>query len=147
VASTVDRYLAVGVPAAKLGIGLGFYGTCWKGASQPRVAQTTTTARVGNDNNMSYATILSSYYEGTAKRWDAAAGVPYLTFSSPKGPNGCNFVSYEDEQSIAAKGDFARARGLGGAIVWTIAEGHLPAAPLGSRDPLLAAAARSFLAQ
>jgi chitinase len=147
VASTVDRYLAVGVPAAKLGIGLGFYGTCWKGATQPRVAQTTTTARVGNDNNMSYAHIMSSYYDGTARRWDAAAGVPYLTFSSPKGPNGCNLVSYEDEQSIAAKGDFARARGLGGAIVWTIAEGHLPSAPVGSRDPLLAAAARSFLAQ
>lgn len=146
VASTVDRYLAVGVPAAKLGIGLGFYGTCWKGATQPRVAQSTTTSRVGSDNNMSYANIMSSYYDATARRWDAAAAVPYLTFSSPKGPNGCNMVSYEDEQSIAAKGDFARARGLGGAIVWTIAEGHLPSAPVGSRDPLLAAAARSFLA-
>jgi chitinase len=146
VASTVDRYLSVGVPAGKLGIGLGFYGTCWKGATQARVAQTTTTARVGNDNNMSYANIMSSYYDGTARRWDAAAGVPYLTFSTPTGPNGCNFVSYEDEQSIAAKGDFARARGLGGAIVWTIAEGHLPGAPAGSRDPLLAAAARAFLA-
>jgi spore germination protein YaaH len=147
VESTVDRYLSVGVPAAKLGIGLGFYGTCWKGAYQARVSQSTTTSRVGNDNNMSYANIMASYYDGAARRWDAAAGVPYLTFSSPKGPNGCNFVSYEDEQSIAAKGDFARARGLGGAIVWTIAEGHLASAPIGSRDPLLAAAARAFLAQ
>lgn len=147
VASTVDRFLAVGVPAAKLGIGLGFYGTCWKGAYQPRVAQSTGTAVLAGDNAMSYANIMASYHDAAARRWDAAAGVPYLTFSSPRGPKGCNFISYEDEQSIAAKGEFARSRGLGGAIVWTIGQGHITTAPAGSRDPLLAATARSFLAQ
>lgn len=58
---------------------------------------------------------------------------------------GCG--SYENEQSIAAKGDYARSQGLGGTIIWTIGQGHLPAAPVGSRDPLLAAAHQAVLAQ
>ncbi|HEU0012851.1 MAG TPA: glycosyl hydrolase family 18 protein [Longimicrobium sp.] len=147
IASTVQRYLSVGVPAGKLGMGLGMYGSCWKGAYQPRAAQSSTTSKVGDDNNMTYAKIMASYYDGSARRWDAAAGVPYLTFSAPRGPLACNYVSYEDEQSIAAKGEYARATGLGGTIVWTIAGGHLPTAPLGSRDPLLRAAHQAFLAQ
>ena len=32
IASSAQTYRNVGVPAAKLGIGIGFYGTCWRGA-------------------------------------------------------------------------------------------------------------------
>ena len=147
ISSTVDRYTAVGVPVSKLGMGLGFYGSCWKGTQHPREAQSTGTAWVAGDNAMSYANIMALYYDGNARRWDTAAAVPYLTFSAPKGPKGCTFVSYEDEQSIAAKGQFARARGLGGTIIWTINQGHLSSAPAGSRDPLLKATHQAFLAQ
>jgi GH18 family chitinase len=147
ISSTVQRYLGVGVPAAKLGIGMGFYGACWKNNYGPREQQNAGTALVAEDNVMSYANIMAHYYDASAYRWDAAAGAPYLTFSAPKGPQGCNFISYENEQSIAAKGDYARSQGLGGTIIWTIGQGHLPGAPLGSRDPLLAAAHQAFLAQ
>ncbi|HEX8394205.1 MAG TPA: glycosyl hydrolase family 18 protein [Longimicrobium sp.] len=147
VSSTVARYLSVGVPAAKLGIGLGFYGSCWKNVYEPRTQQTSTTAFSAGDNTMSYSNIMSLYHDPAAYRWDAAAGVPYLTFATAKGPQGCNFISYENEQSIAAKGEFARGKGLGGTIVWTIGQGHISTAPLGSRDPLLAAARQAFLPQ
>ena len=48
-------------------------------------------------------------------------------------------MSYEDEQSVAAKATWVRAQGLGGTIVWTIAQQHFPSAP-SNRDPLLRAA-------
>ena len=49
-------------------------------------------------------------------------------------------VSYEDEQSIAEKGGYIKSTGLGGAMIWTIGQGHMPNAPVGSQDPVLKAA-------
>ena len=66
--------------------------------------------------------------------------MPYLSHESPAGPAGCSFVSYEDQESIRAKGALVRELGLGGAMVWTTAQGHVGSAPAGARDPLLRAA-------
>ncbi|HUQ83658.1 MAG TPA: glycosyl hydrolase family 18 protein [Gemmatimonadaceae bacterium] len=140
IASSAQAYRNVGVPAAKLGIGLGFYGTCWRGATGPRQAIGSGVTLVASDNTMSYANIMASYYDASTRQWDALAKVPYLSFATPKGPQQCNFVSYDDEQSIAEKGAHVKANGLGGAIIWTIAQGHLPNAPVGSQDPVLKAA-------
>jgi chitinase len=141
IASTARAYLATGIPAAKLGIGLGFYGSCWRGVSAMGVPLDGTAARVAaSDNVMSYATIVSQYYTPGAYRWDATARMGYLSFAAPTGPAQCTMVSYEDPQSVTEKGAFVRAQGLGGAIVWTINQGHLPTAPAGQRDPLLRAA-------
>jgi len=77
--------------------------------------------------------------------WDTTALVPYLSSAAPLGADACNFVSYEDEQSIAEKGALVHAQGLGGTIIWTISQGHLADQPLGQRDPLLAAIRAAFL--
>jgi chitinase len=140
IASTAQAYRNVGVPAAKLGIGIGFYGTCWRGATGPRQTIGSAVTLVASDNTMSWANIMSLYYDAAARRWDDLAKVPYLTFSTPKGPSQCNFVSYDDEQSIGEKGAHVKANGLGGAIIWTIGQGHMPNAPVGSQDPVLKAA-------
>lgn len=145
--STVDRYLAVGVPPARLGIGVGFYGSCWRGVTEPRVPLDGRDVSQGNsDNAMSYTNIMRDYYPAATRRFDAAAQVPYLSSPAGAGPQRCNFISYEDAESIAAKGAFVRERGLGGAIVWTINQGHLPDAPAGQRDPLMRAMQGAFLA-
>lgn len=146
VESSIAQYLAVGIPASKLGVGIGFYGSCWRGVTGPRQPLNGAYI-VAGDNVMSYRNIMASYHSATARRWDDAAKATYLTFTTAAGPQGCNFVSYEDEQSIAAKGDYVRASGLGGAIIWTIAQGHLPGAPEGSRDPLLRATYQAIVAQ
>jgi chitinase len=96
------------------------------------------------DSEMSTTTIMSHYYDSAAARFDAVAQVPYLTFDAPTGPAGCTYISYEDEDSIAAKGAWALDRGLGGAIVWTINQAHDPSAPAGQRDALLTAARDAF---
>lgn len=126
------------MPAAKLGIG--FFGTCWRGATGPRQTIGSGVLLVAGDNTMSYTNIMASYYDPNAHRWDDLAKVPYLSFTTAKGPQQCNFVSYDDEQSIGEKGAHVKANGLGGAIICTIGQGHLPNAPVGERDPVLKAA-------
>jgi len=137
--SSVAAYLAAGVPASKLGIGIGFYGLCYSppvtGPDQPLGGATI----LASDGTMSFANIMERYFDPAARRWDDLARVPYLTFDEPRGPEGCTYVSYDDDESIAAKADYVRERGLGGLIEWEINEGHLASAPAGERSPLLLA--------
>jgi chitinase len=142
VASSIAFYRASGVPAARLSMGLAFYGYCWQGVTGPRQSGGSVAA---GDGAMSYAAIATSYATPAAEAWDAAAHVPYLSSAVPLGPAGCNFVSYDDARSIADKGAFARAQGLGGTIIWTIGQGHLGERPAGQRDPLLQAVRAAFL--
>ena len=137
VQSSAARYVAVGVPPAKLGIGLPFYGQCWRGPTGPR--QDVGSGIVAEDNTMSYRNIVANYGFAT-RQWDDVAKAAYLSFPSATGPQGCTFITYEDAQSATEKGAYVRSAGLGGAIVWTIAQGHLPATTAGDRDPVLRAA-------
>jgi len=127
-------FLPTGVPASKLGMGIAFYGYCWQGVTAPNQDGGTIPA---NDGTMSYANIAAHYPVATARVWDALARVPYLSSAAPMGPQNCNFVSYDDAQSIGEKGAYARAQGLGSVIVWTIGQGHVVTLPAGQRDPLL----------
>src|SRR5207253_2746419 len=78
---TVARYVAAGVPAAKLGVGSGFYGECYTSpvtAPNQALGSSTVTA---SDGVMSYRSIVSNYYSAGASHWDTTAMVPYLTLS------------------------------------------------------------------
>lgn len=133
---SVQSYLNAGVPAAKLAAGVGFYGMCWKGITGPGQALTNATL-VADDNVMSFTNIGKLYPARGSYKYDSVAQAPYLSFSKPTGPQGCTFISYENAQSIKAKGQYAIQKGLGGAIVWTINQAHNTSAPIGSRDVLL----------
>ncbi|MBI5489129.1 MAG: hypothetical protein HY905_17470 [Deltaproteobacteria bacterium] len=145
IADSVEAYLAAGVPAAKLGIGIGFYGVCYT----PPVAGPREELRGGRiaaaDVDMSYRNIMTRYFESEAWRWDDEAKSPYLSFVEPKGPMGCGYISYEDARSIAERAAYVKAKGLGGAIVWSIEQGYLPREEEGARDPLMDALAACFL--
>jgi chitinase len=143
--STVSRYLAANVPAAKLGIGIGFYGLCYTSpVTAPDQAWDSTTKLLG-DGTMSYANIMTKYFRADARKWDDLAKVPYLSFTAAQPPDGCTYVSYDDEQSIAEKGAYVKAKGLGGVIQWELNEAYLPSAPAGERNPLLKAIADTVL--
>lgn len=139
--SSAEFYRRSGVRRARLGIGIPFYGTCWRNVTGPRLFGGTL---VASDNVLSYRNIMTSYYTAAARQWDAAASMGYLGSAAPLGPQQCNFLSYDDAQSIAAKGAWLRRQGLGGAIIWTIGQGHIPTLPAGQRDPLLQAIKSSF---
>nr|QRN75765.1 chitinase [Sandaracinus sp.] len=130
---SVSAYRAAGVPATALGIGIGFYGLCWTGVTTPG-QPTEGASLVASDNVMRYAHIAGAYLDApSARRWDATASVPYLSFPDGHGPEGCTYVSYDDAESIAAKVAYAREHGLGALLVWTINQGHLE----DGGDPLL----------
>lgn len=142
---SVDGFLAAGVPAAKLGLGAGFYGLCYTSpVSAPRQALGASTIKA-SDGAMGYATIMGSYWSSGAAKWDAAAKVPYLSFGQATGPEGCSYVSYEDAQSLGEKGAYAKSKKLGGIIVWTINQGYVASAAPGQKNPLLGALKTAFL--
>lgn len=135
--TSVDAWLGAGVPASKLGIGAGFYGLCYTSPiTGPKQDLGTATAS-GDDNSLAYRELLASYITPQARQWDSTAQVPYLSFSAPTGPGACTYLSYTDEQSLAAQADYVKSKGLGGVIVWTINEGHLNSGT--DRDPLMTA--------
>jgi chitinase len=120
--STIAKYLTIHVPAAKLGIGIGGYGTCWPSPiTGPNQALTSSDEHViASDNVMSYTNIMAKYYSASARQWDDVAKVPYLSIPSPTQNPACAFVSYDDPQAIMEKGNYVKAKKLGGTIIWTI---------------------------
>jgi chitinase len=147
---TLSQYLKAGVPAAKLGIGIGFYGQCYSAPAtaplQDTVGRDPNGSRsLDSDNNFSYASIVTEYAAQGERSWDATARVPYLSFPKPVGPGGCTYMSFDDEQSILEKGRFVKENGLGGAILWNINQGYIPGHT--PANPLLEATRRAFLEQ
>jgi chitinase len=140
----VKAFEKAGVPAAKLGVGIGFYGTCWSGGVDGPREPIGTSYVASDDNEMTFATIMSNYYNDRNYHYDKAAQAPYLSFDSPTGSHGCTFVSYEDERSVAAKGAYATAQGLGAEIIWTINQGHQTDVSASKADQLLDAVHQSF---
>lgn len=141
--SSVQAYLKAGVPAAKLGIGIGFYGA-YTGVTGPGQANPVLKA---DDNDMSYANIVTDYLGRSTAHWDATAAQPYLSNAAGMGPLGCTYITYEDPRTMAAKAAYVRRLGLGGVIIWNINEGYLPAGSAvaaGSRDPLMDAVRVEF---
>jgi len=142
----VNAFRDAGVPAAKIGVGIGFYGSCWSPSVTGPLQDVGSSQVVASDNEISFANIMQSYYTESARKWDDDASVPYLSFSKATGPAGCTFISYEDSQSIQAKMEWVTQQGLGGAIVWTINQGYVASAPADQRDPLMETLA-TFLQQ
>ncbi|WP_237154070.1 glycoside hydrolase family 18 protein [Oryzibacter oryziterrae] len=137
VTGSVDAILALGIPAAKLGIGMGFYGQCWTGGvTAPRQDASEATI-AGDDGKMSYAAIMGSYYKAANYHFDSQAGASYLGSAAGLGPLGCTYISYEDPKSIAAKVAYVKSKSLGGAIIWTISQGYQ--AKQNANPPLTAA--------
>lgn len=139
----VNEFISAGVPASKLGIGIDFYGYVWSGgagtptggATAPR--QTWTSAPTVQAN-VPYSTIMDSYYQSQYYRYDNATGVSYLSIDNTGSAND-KFISYDDEATIAAKYNFVKSKGLGGAIIWELGGGYRSNMPAGQKDLLLQA--------
>jgi chitinase len=158
----VDEYVAAwetaGVPAAKIGIGAGFYGNTWTspvtGVGQ---ASSGSTVNFEIPYGLSIANgggILSCYYPPSTTATYSYDPSPALS-SAPShppdqaslsasggvtAPAGCptgtvTWITYEDEASIAAKASYINSKGLGGIIVWSLPEGAVDATT--GRNPLL----------
>jgi chitinase len=110
---SVKAFEQAGVPAAKIILGVPFYGHMWgqvadanHGLFQP-----------GKPIPKAYAPysviVQTMLDQGFVRYWDATALVPYLY-----SPDKQIFVSYEDPESLAAKGKYVRTHKLGGIMFW-----------------------------
>ena len=152
----VNKWLKAGVPAAKIGVGIGFYGKGWT-APVTGPLQFSGTARVPL-NDLPYGAsrtngggVLSWFYNQPGATYSYDDGLPQQpSISIPGGlvPPGWSgppitWVTYEDESSVAAKAAYVRANGLGGVIIWTLNQGATDPA-IGS-NPLLDSVRRVLL--
>ncbi len=111
VSDAVRLYLAAGVPAAKLNMGIPFYGHKYNNVPSGSNGLYQTFSG-GSDVSYSQAAALLSG-QGYTRYWHADAKVPYLF-------NGSSWISYEDPESIGYKADYATAQGIAGTMVWSL---------------------------
>lgn len=129
----VGFYVAAGIPRAKLGIGIAFYGYAWAGANGP--AQSLQGVSL---NTYGYNEIMDKYFQPGAYHWDPLAHAPYLGIGSAGGANQM-FISYDDTRLARDKVLYARSHGLGGVIIWQLGGGYRESQPAGQKDALLQA--------
>lgn len=112
---SVHEYEQAGVPAAKIVLGMPFYGHEWgqvpdqnHGLFQPGKPVPNAFATFGNITD----TMLKPG-SGYTRYWDTDSAVPYLY-----NPSAQIFISYDDPQSLALKCRYVLDHGLGGVMFW-----------------------------
>jgi chitinase len=129
---SVSNFIAHGMLPGKLGIGLPFYGYVWTGGSGtstegvllPRQSWTNVPAVT----MPAYTAIMDVYFHSNNYHWDSAAQAAYLSITNTN-PARNTFVSYDDPQTCRAKARYVQKLGLGGIMIWELAQDHKSGRP------------------
>ncbi|TCW16329.1 chitinase [Raoultella sp. BIGb0138] len=140
----VNNYLAAGLKAGQMNLGIGFYGRVPKRAVEPGIdwsqadAQKNPVTRpyfgpqqmalfnalgfdLSKDTYVKYNDIVAKLLNDPQKRfsehWDDEAKVPWLSVQSADG-QALFALSYENLRSVALKAEYIRQKGLAGAMFW-----------------------------
>lgn len=118
---SIDAHVKGGVPKERMVMGVPFYGKAEKNPSDANKVFVDSKGNTGY--SIKYKDIVPIVSNGTymgveVKRklhrvWDAASMVPYLADES-----GRNCLSYDDPESVEAKGVYVKNGGLLGAMFW-----------------------------
>src|SRR5262249_16382774 len=118
--AAVRAYLAAGVPAVKLVVGVPFFGHGWQGVpnsnhspSQPDTGHAAGTW--ANDGVFDFKDLINNYVQTYLRFWSAEASAPWLY-----SPDTGIMISYDDVQSATIKADYVNANKLGGMMVWPL---------------------------
>ncbi|MFF6824327.1 glycosyl hydrolase family 18 protein [Streptomyces longwoodensis] len=107
-ADAMAKFKAIGVPANKLLIGIGFYGRGWTGVTQDAPGGTATGPAAGTyEQGIEDYKVLKTSCPATG----TVAGTAYAHC-------GTNWWSYDTPATIATKMAWAKNQGLGGAFFW-----------------------------
>lgn len=114
-ATSVTQFIAAGVPAEKIVLGVPFYGRAWASAAATNNGLYQPASESRERLGGSFQSIKSRLEnkDGFVRYWDDLSKVPYLYNAERQ-----LFVSYEDEQSIQGKAQYVKERGLGGMMFW-----------------------------
>jgi chitinase len=134
----VNNCITHGVVPGKLGIGIAFYGDVWTGGGGTSTGGPTLPRQTWTNpptmTAFSYNNIMSTYYQTNLYHWDLSAQAAYLSITNANSSSNM-FISYDDQRTCQAKVSYARNRGLGGVMIWELAQDH----HANQADPLLQA--------
>lgn len=111
----VREFLAAGVPARKLVLGVPFYGRAW-GDVTPRGNGLYQPGKAPAERfDGAYSRLATDVIgrNGFVRYWDAQAQAPYLWNAERR-----IFITYDDPESLALKARYARDHALGGVMFW-----------------------------
>jgi chitinase len=119
--ASVSLYLAEGIPARKLVLGVPFYGKGWTGCApgpngDGRYQACTDLARPDHEATFEFGYLEDQGFLGLRPTWNDAAAEASL-FDPAAG----TFVAYDDERSMREKARYAKERGLRGVMFWELA--------------------------
>jgi chitinase len=110
----IQQHIDAGIPSHKLVLGVPFYGRSWTGvrSTDNGLYQWTSSSERGSAG---FDDLRDEYINknGFTRYWDEEAKAPYLW-----NPDTQTIFVYDDEESIAHKTNYIKARGLGGAMFW-----------------------------
>jgi chitinase len=114
----VRDFVAAGVPARKLVLGVPFYGRAWgsvRGDVSAHGLYQPGGPLVGEPIETSYEKLAADLVgrNGFGRHWDAVSQAPFLW-----NPERRVFVSYEDPESLRIKCRYIRDQGLAGSMFW-----------------------------
>ncbi|WP_149453864.1 glycoside hydrolase family 18 protein [Pasteuria penetrans] len=120
VSASILRYLAAGVPAHKLNMGLAFYGRLWTQCNPQHHGEYQFCAKgnrrgLGSQGILDYPDVLKFQKLGAQKYFNPHAKVPFLWY-----PKEGVFISYDDPTSLRPKIQWARKHHLGGLTIWNL---------------------------
>lgn len=126
--AAVKQYLAAGVPAEKIVLGVPFYGRGFAGVTPQNDGVHQPYQR--SEDFLSYAELVDKFIgkQGFVRYWDEQAQAPYLWNGTSR-----RFISYDDVQSLAIKRCYVQSMHLGGMMFWEL--------PLDKNDELLSVVA------
>lgn len=112
--SGINTWVNAGFPKSKMVMGVPFYGYIYKA--------------VKNTNKglyQSYSGAASISYENIAANYLNKSSYIHYYHTTSKVPwlfNGSTFITYENEQSMAAKAGYVKKKGIGGAMIWELSQ-------------------------
>lgn len=116
VTSSINDFVAAGVPENKMILGVPYYGYDW-----PTVDHSPKSMVLpGSKNTANYSGVQRVLDSGQGeRRWDYEAQVPYLVYQE----NGVNRIAYYDDvESLGKKYDLINERNLKGAGIWALGQ-------------------------
>jgi chitinase len=111
--ASVRMYLAAGVPAAKIVLGVPFYGHAWTTTSDVAHGLYQPAAGAHIPTDFHDVTAYLAPATGYGRYWDSVASAPYLYNSITH-----VFISYDDPESLNIKCAYVLKHKLGGVMFW-----------------------------
>jgi chitinase len=115
----VREFLAAGVPAGKLVMGVPFYGRGWCEVSPQSNGLYQSGRPLAPRMDLTYGALATGVIgrDGFVRFWDDTAQAPYLWNAARR-----VFITYDDPESLRLKTRYIREHGLAGAMFWQYGE-------------------------